>query len=1432
MILEKVLWTALPNHFDADGRLRISVHLAPRLVNHDGSSTQGKLDQCPAFVDWPARLATLKFKIEFDNGVTAEGVPEGEADSALWSRLFPPDTPLEPFVFQDHAKRDLHVFPVKGVHQFLRLAYGAAGAQGTDHPSIDDVFGPLAHFAPLEHLAGWSQDSQTYFQELARARGPKQGNGKVVHEKVASASLPPAQQAVQNTFFEAYRFYHRPGSQNPDLPDKYIEPSPKVQMLDFHERVSALADLPQVLRKLGLVVDLVVELAEPAGQVPATGSVRVVPSGNLPESPPLAAWTRYELDHDWFGARPQQKQRMQRGLLNLSPEFWELTQVDVDGAALQAVGFADTLRRMRDPSRRSHATPDEAAVPALRSAGLALARTARGEVLLEDLLGRRSKNDQVEAGQPPTFDAEDLVRGYRIDVRDADAPGGAQWFSLHQRIADHEAPPLANDEQPIKFQIKDEGYVKASAASSERDDHPSPSDDLYLHETVFGWEGWSLSVPRPGKRITEPKGDETPVERHDPAAANPPLVTVLSPAPKTLPRLRVGHHYRLRARTVDLAGNSRAFDAKDLEPNEPALATQERPYLRFEPVTSPTVLRRHRDTEGESLENLVIRSDLGTTAAVYATRPDVVDALAKAGALHAYAEDSQRHLAPPKSSELMAEQDGKLDAAFGGTPAAMTTALRLALREEGTFLDQTIVDTATGQKTVPQTTIELVPPGTQLPAKRGDGLPGGAYAFYPDGTVVLPYLPDPLAIGVALTGYDRAGVMLFHQVVPCAGGWPALQPFRLRLSEGALGIAFVNGVLEVRLPQSEVVRARLASIFPDNRLEDFGIWQWIPAPSAALKKAALEGRHWMLTPFRWLTLTHAVQRPLAEPDMTKVKSGRDLGSTFAEFSGPIANHAKSTGRLDVRAEWTEDVDLLTDDAPRMQALGTAVPHAADAFGFDIAWTEDQAEVAKPGRVSRHEFGDTKYRRVVYHSIATTRFREFLPRPIADDAAVIQRVESVADSGGTKPGLVHHVPSTARPAAPDVMYVLPTFKWEKQDGAVRRHVRRGNAVRVWLRRPWFSSGDGEQLAVVLQPGSRLRHGWEYVDTTFQSSAIQFATQQPAISRVPLRRASEPSASVARAHGGGTFQSAAASGIGSQLVEVGLSVFGPPPPTAEQIRTMLVPYVTQWGSDPVWESALPLHPPTVADFPRHVGFGSNLTLAETPSAARVVIAAHEVSWSPERKLWYCDIEIDAGNAYFPFVRLALARYQPHSVDGAHLSRVIMTDFIQLAPDRTAELKLSGNSVGITVNGFAGRNALANISRVPSLSPIADVIGAGDDNARGRAGAGILAGRASAPTGPAPNTTMRAALQRRVAGVPGDLGWQTMTEIALSPSASNFHVAWTGSLGLPANAEAGSHRILVTESETYLRTDIVQGDPNVSTSPLDFVRERVVYADAFDL
>ena len=45
----------------------------------------------------------------------------------------------------------------------------------------------------------------------------------------------------------------------------------------------------------------------------------------------------------------------------------------------------------------------------------------------------------------------------------------------------------------------------------------------------------------------------------------------------------------------------------------------------------------------------------------------------------------------------------------------------------------------------------------RLPAERGAACPAAPTPSIPHRTVVLPYLPDPLAIGVSLTGYDHTG---------------------------------------------------------------------------------------------------------------------------------------------------------------------------------------------------------------------------------------------------------------------------------------------------------------------------------------------------------------------------------------------------------------------------------------------------------------------------------------------------------------------------------------------------------------------------------------------------------------------------------------------------------------------------------------------------
>ena len=131
----------------------------------------------------------------------------------------------------------------------------------------------------------------------------------------------------------------------------------------------------------------------------------------------------------------------------------------------------------------------------------------------------------------------------------------------------------------------------------------------------------------------------------------------------------------------------------------------------------------------------------------------------------------------------------------------------------------------------------------------------------------------------------------------------------------------------------------------------------------------------------------------------------------------------------------------------------------------------------------------------------------------------------------------------------------------------------------------------------------------------------------------------------------------------MLAVVLPAAGAEPTTDE------LPFLTRWGRDPIWLAApVPGIAPTPSAFPRaravpevdlselqpKVPSGeeivsdlpfpvSSLPLTEVEGAL-VDIAPHDVGYDAARRLWYCDIEIETPPSYFPFIRLALARYHP--------------------------------------------------------------------------------------------------------------------------------------------------------------------------------------------
>ena len=196
------------------------------------------------------------------------------------------------------------------------------------------------------------------------------------------------------------------------------------------------------------------------------------------------------------------------------------------------------------------------------------------------------------------------------------------------------------------------------------------------------------------------------------------------------------------------------------------------------------------------------------------------------------------------------------------------------------------------------------------------------------------------------------------------------------------------------------------------------------------------------------------------------------------------------------------------------------------------------------------------------------------------------------------------------------------------------------------------------------------------------------------------------------------------------------------------------------------------------------------------ARVDVVGFRPELDEERGLWFADLTIDTFNpTYMPFVRLALVRYQPSALLDAKISRVVLADFAQLTPDRSAM---------VTCDPHHPRRLNVAVSGV-------------------------------APRGPAPAegqraTQIRVRVEERDEAVGGDLGWKdappdvaTVAAGHDGPAASRPDlVLWAGAVTFAASPEPGRFRLVVEEREA-----LPPGEPSGIGGP-----ERLVYLETFEL
>jgi hypothetical protein len=391
--------------------------------------------------------------------------------------------------------------------------------------------------------------------------------------------------------------------------------------------------------------------------------------------------------------------------------------------------------------------------------------------------------------------------------------------------------------------------------------------------------------------------------------------------------------------------------------------------------------------------------------------------------------------------------------------------------------------------------------------------------------------------------------------------------------------------------------------------------------------------------------------------------------------------------------------------------GVAAPVAIPAAAPATTTPHAPASTELLRGISFDRINDPLARKLILELRATTRFDAFFRRVVPDPGTRlpedIYRPAGAGDDALTLSSTQQRpvwIFATKRPAKPQVHAVLPAFYevtscFKLSGGLVGNCLSRVPRLRVLLDRPWFSSGEGERLALVLWPPRLL-------DPKLNQAQFELGV-------VPR----QATTSHELAYGGG--------GVSPML----LADF-----TDEDLGSG-GRFVTRWGADPIRESAGPvgpfLPPSALEDLvarehdeadeerPSYVArvpmplrdegqkhpHESGKTEADGKQQAHreversqletllVGLATYVPRFDIESEKWFVDLAFAPGQMVEPFIRLGLARYQPHAAAGLQASAPVVA-WAQIMPQRTIHVwrELGEKSVLVhaQVSGtYAGRD-----------------------------------------------------------------------------------------------------------------------------------------------
>ncbi|MCU1690293.1 MAG: hypothetical protein JWN20_2221, partial [Jatrophihabitantaceae bacterium] len=263
---QQILFTAMPRGMTQNlDPLPVSVYVSPRLTGAD------RLGAFPDWVDWTGRLAESGLSLTFRAGARELTVPVSTSalEPRLWQAMFAEDTFVRSHEFDDYSHRAIFSYPVRFALSSLKSIYARAGvdlALPDRTPRHPREPGDSRYRSLLRELyrgldVGWTEDRaqrlRAYDRESFASPGslfPMWTDPAKLGADGLIRTLPggDANTVYRQRMIEQFAVVtHQPlGAPIADNPPDFDN------LIDFHQALSSLNSYPELMRALGLVLDV------------------------------------------------------------------------------------------------------------------------------------------------------------------------------------------------------------------------------------------------------------------------------------------------------------------------------------------------------------------------------------------------------------------------------------------------------------------------------------------------------------------------------------------------------------------------------------------------------------------------------------------------------------------------------------------------------------------------------------------------------------------------------------------------------------------------------------------------------------------------------------------------------------------------------------------------------------------------------------------------------------------------------------------------------------------------------------------------------------------------------------------------------------------------------------------------------------------------